>query len=78
MNYLVLGVIAIVGVLILMRIRSKSGTMVSSGRPTRDRRSGKERRMTLVPVPFERRKEDRRMEDAAASYVASLSNADSN
>jgi hypothetical protein len=52
--------------------------MVSSGRPTKDRRSGRERRINPVRVPFERRKEDRRMEDAAESYVESLSNAESN
>jgi hypothetical protein len=76
-NYLVLGIIAIVLVLILMRVRSKSGAMISNGRTTKDRRSGTERRKSSIRMPFERRKDHRRMEDAAANYVASLSDTDS-
>jgi len=77
LTYLVVAIIAVVGVLILMRLRSKSGAMLSSARPTRDRRSGTERRERSFRLPFNRRREHRRMEDAAAEYVNGLTKNDS-
>jgi hypothetical protein len=75
MNYMVAAIIAVVLLLILIRLRSNSGVLLSSARPTSDRRSGVERRQRSIRVPIERRRDDRRMEDAAANFVAGLTSA---
>jgi hypothetical protein len=63
---------AIVVVLLVLRITSKGVSAGSSSRTTRDRRSGAERRRQRIRVPFERRREPRRLEDVASDYVARI------
>jgi len=75
-TYMIFAIVAVVLLLILIRLRSNSGVLFSSARPTKDRRSGVERRKQTIRVPINRRREDRRMEDAAASFVAGLTNGD--
>ena len=77
MVYIIVAVVVLVVLLIVIRLSSKSGSMVSSARPTKDRRSGQDRRTMNVRVPFERRREHRRMEDAAANFVKELVKVDS-
>ena len=77
MALFIVAIVAILFLLIAMRLRSKSGAMVSDVRPTKDRRTGKERRSLKMRVPFERRRSHRRLHDEATHYVNGLINVDS-
>lgn len=77
MSLFVIAIVAIVLLLMMIKLRSNSGAMVSSARPTQDRRTRADRRSMKVRVPFERRRTHRRMEDEAAHFVNGLTNADS-
>jgi hypothetical protein len=77
MTLIIIALVAIVLLLIVIRLGSKSSSLSSDARPSRDRRSGQDRRTMSVRVPFERRLEHRRMEDAATNYVNELVKADS-
>ena len=74
MTLVLVAIVAIVVLLVLIRVSAKAGgaTVSSSMRPSRDRRSGGDRRLQKVRVPRERRKAPRRFEDVARSYVARL------
>ena len=77
MTFVIIAIIAVLLLLISMRLRAKSAALGSDARPTRDRRSGHDRRTMKVRVPFERRRTHRRMEDEALHYVNGLVKADS-
>ena len=77
MTLIIVAIVAILLFLISMRLRSKSTALGSDARPTRDRRSGHDRRTMTVRVPFERRRTHRRMEDEALHYVNGLVKVDS-
>jgi hypothetical protein len=73
MTLVLVAIVAILVLLVLIRISAKAGaTVSSSGRPTRDRRSGRDRRVQRVRVPHERRRAPRRFEDVASTYVARI------
>lgn len=72
MTFVVIGFVAILILLIIMRHRSIASSMGSGFRPMRDRRSGEDRRVKDVKVPVDRRRTYRRMEDAAANFLDSL------
>jgi hypothetical protein len=72
MTLIVIGLVIILILLIAMRLRSKSASLGSTARPTRDRRSGNDRRKKNVPVSPDRRRWLRRMDDVAARYVDRL------
>ena len=72
MTLTVIGIVAILIVLILMRHRSITASMGSGFRPMRDRRSGEDRRMENMRVAIDRRRRHRRMEDEAASFLENL------
>jgi hypothetical protein len=69
MTLTVIGLVIILILLIIMRLRSKSASLGSAARPTRDRRSGDDRRKKAVRVAPDRRRWLRRMDDVAARYV---------
>jgi len=71
MTLVLVAIVAILVLLVLIRISAKAvATVSSSGRPTRERRSGRDRRLRCVHVPRERRRVPRRFEDVASAYVA--------
>jgi hypothetical protein len=71
MTVFLVALATILVLLVLIRVSSKAGaTVTSSARPTRDRRSGRDRRLRRVAVPRERRRAPRRFEDVASAYVA--------
>ncbi len=72
MTLTVIGFVAMLIVLIIMRHRSIASSMGSGFRPMRDRRSGEDRRVEDVNVPVNRRRNHRRMEDAAANFLDNL------
>jgi len=72
MTLTVIGFVAILILLIVMRHRSIALSMGSGFRPMRDRRSGEDRRVKDVNVPVNRRRNHRRMEDAAANFLDQL------
>jgi precorrin-2 methylase len=69
---LIVAITAIVALLVIMRLTAKLGTTGSSARTTRNRRTGGDRRRRPIRVPFERRKQPRRLEDVASDYVARI------
>jgi hypothetical protein len=71
MTLVIVAIVAVLVLLVLIRVSSKAGATVTSGaRPTRERRSGRDRRVRRVHVPRERRRAPRRFEDVASAYVA--------
>jgi len=73
MTIFLAALVAILVLLVLIRISAKAKATVSSnGRPTRERRSGRDRRMQRVLVPRNRRKKPRRFEDVASAYVTRI------
>jgi hypothetical protein len=72
MTFVVIGFVAILVLLIIMRHRSIASSMGSGFRPMRDRRSGEDRRVRNVKVPVDRRRSHRRMEDAAANFLNNI------
>ena len=73
MTFVIVAIVAILVLLALIRIGGKARTTYgSSARPTRDRRSGRDRRSQRVRVPRERRKAPRRLEDVASAYVTRI------
>jgi hypothetical protein len=68
----ILAMVAILVALIVMRLASRANTMTSGFRPTRDRRSGLDRRQRRVRVGVDRRKRPRRQDDVASQYLARL------
>ena len=72
MTLTVIGFVAILILLIIMRHRSIAASMGSGFRPMRDRRSGEDRRSQDARVPVNRRRNHRRMEDAAANFLDQL------
>ncbi len=73
MTIFLVALVAILVLLVLIRIGGKAGAPgTSSARPTRDRRSGSDRRLQRVRVPRNRRKKPRRFEDVASAYVTRL------
>jgi hypothetical protein len=74
MTLLLVAIVAILVLLVLIRVSAKAGgaTVSSSMRPSRDRRSGHDRRLGKFRVPRERRKAPRRFEDVASAYVARI------
>ncbi len=77
MALFVIAIVAILLLLIAMRLRSNTTAMLSDVHPTRDRRSGRERRALKMRVPFDRRRQHRRLHDEATNYVNGLINVDS-
>ena len=76
MTIFLVALVAILVLLALIRIGGKARTTYgSSARPTRDRRSGRDRRLKRVRVPRERRRSPRRYEDVASAYVARIDSA---
>jgi hypothetical protein len=73
MTLILVAIVAILVLLVLIRVSSKAGaTVTSSAKPTRERRSGRDRRLRRVHVPRERRRAPRRFEDVASTYVARI------
>lgn len=71
MTIFLVALVVILVLLVLIRVSAKAGaTVTSSARPTRDRRSGRDRRLRRVHVPREQRRAPRRFEDVASAYVA--------
>lgn len=68
----IVAITAIVVLLVVMRITAKTAGTGSSARTTRNRRSGPDRRQRPIRVPFERRKQARRLDDVASDYVARI------
>lgn len=60
--------ILLVGILVLPRVRG----IVRSEKTTSERRTGADRRQRNVRVPVNRRKCDRRAQDAAKAFVDNL------
>jgi hypothetical protein len=76
MTLVLVAIVAILVLLALIRISAKTGAAVSSSaRPTRERRSGRDRRLQRGRVPRERRRSPRRFEDVASAYVARIDRA---
>ena len=73
MTIFLVALAAILVLLALIRIGGKARTTYgSSARPTRDRRSGSDRRLQRGRVPQERRRSSRRFEDVASDYVTRI------
>ena len=72
MTLFIIAIVAVLVALVLMRLSHRAGTLGSSARPTRERRSGVERRQGRVPIRRERRKRPRRQDDVAAQYLEKL------
>jgi hypothetical protein len=68
----IVGIVAIVVILVLMRLPTIAGAYTSSFRTYRERRRKKDRRTHQVPFTFERRRLPRRERDLAAKYVEFL------
>ena len=60
--------VALVAILVLPRVKG----IIRSEKTTVERRSGADRRQRDVPVVVERRKRNRRAEDAAKAFVDNL------
>ena len=72
MNIGVLFIIVVAVVLIAFLVLPKLKGVARAEKTTVERRSGKDRRQRNVRVPVERRKKDRRAEDAAKTFVKEL------
>ena len=69
MTLAVWGIIAILLLLILMKLPAAADLLLSPMKPTSERRRGKDRRKSNVPVRVNRRRHPRRFEDQAKLYV---------
>jgi hypothetical protein len=72
MTIFIIAIVAILVALIAMRLFSRTKSVTSSMRTTRDRRSGHDRRQRRAPIRRERRRRPRREEDVARDYMAKL------
>lgn len=73
MNFSVLLIIVLAVLLVAFLVLPRFKGVVRSEKTTVDRRSGGERRRRKVRVPIERRRRNRRAEDAAKAFVDNLS-----
>ena len=73
MNLGVILIICAAVVLILLFVLPRVRGLSSAEKTTVERRSGKDRRQRNVRVPVDRRKRNRRAEDAAEAFVNRLS-----
>lgn len=69
MTLAVWGIVAILLLLILMKLPAAANLLLSPMKPTSERRRGKDRRKSNAPVRVNRRRQPRRFEDQAKSYV---------
>jgi hypothetical protein len=72
MTLAIWGVVAILLLLILMKLPATTNLLLSPMKPTSERRSGKDRRQSNVPVRVNRRRRPRRFEDQAQMYADSI------
>ena len=73
MTLLIWALVAILLLLILIRLPATADLMLTSMRPTSERRWRKDRRSEKLRITFERRRRPRRLEDVAADYVERIS-----
>ena len=69
-------VLFVVGAVLVVVVRARPALhdATRGAGTTRDRRSGRDRRLTRVSVPFERRRGPRRHEEIADDFVRRLEN----
>ncbi len=65
---IIVAVVLLVGILVLPRVRG----IARAEKTTTERRAGEDRRQRNVRVPVDRRKRDRRTQDAAKAFVDHL------
>lgn len=74
MTFVIWGVVAILVILIVMRLPATADFLLTSMKPTSERRRRKgERRKHSVPTVIDRRRRPRRLDDVAAWYVDRIS-----
>jgi hypothetical protein len=73
MNLLIFIIIAVAVGLVVLLVMPRVHGIGRAEKTTVERRSGKDRRLRKRRVPVERRRGDRRAQDAARSFVEGLS-----
>ncbi len=72
MNIAVIIIVALAAGLVILVVLPKVRGFARAEKKTVERRSGKDRRWRKLRLPMERRRRDRRTEDAAQAFVEGL------